>query len=516
MMRKYAYPLLFAALLACAALATACLRDPLDSAGSADGPVTLRVGVSIPEVLSVPTRAAENDLLGDAVDELSEGNLKNLKIYLFVFEDTGSRASNYLRTLVYGDQIVDGETVIEEDPGHAPSPDAKHYLRNFRATVDGTSENAIIHIVATSDPDFEKQLTSTSERSELGLFSGATGLFTSGRYPAYWKRIKLGCPLNEANKTTIQEALSHVKLVRNFARVTVRCSDRAEDLSGLQGFVLDGFVLVNVVDCGYVAPFSASGTVGFVDFEKDGSPLSYDDIVTGEDGKQYTGVRHPNSSRIHKEEATASWLENDTPKGGWNAPGASAYLFERPYQSQHKTYVLVKGHFSNAAPRYIKLDIGTVPDWEYDDQGNRYGVFETRHLLRNFSYDITITRVSGQSVGDKSAIGALDGPPANNVSTAVETRNLLRISDNDDCMQVNFTTLVVVDDDAGNPVPATYDLKWRYWEHYLPGNNRTEIGNRIRWDYPGYPFAFENGVDPDGIIASWSGDDTHQNQTTTP
>ena len=470
-------------------LLTACLRDDVPAAAADDdGTVTLTVSMVLPEMESLQTRARTVSANNKSA-ELKGDNFNEIKLYMFIFEDTGSRESNYLRTLVFGSDIT--EEAPETEGSDDPHPNKT--LRKFTAKVDGTSENAIIHLVATADPNFAKQLE-TTDRSELGLFTGKTGLYTEGQYPAYWKKIKLGMPINSANETAINQKLSHVQMVRNFARVTVSVDENSDKV---KGFKLLGYTLVNVVDCGYVAAYSEAEPRGFVEFEKSetitdsegnttdelkGEMRDYSDIVKN---SNYTGNRHPESFRIHTDNDT-SWLNDDCftedPK----------YMFERPYQEQHRTFVIIKGQFTSSngvqTIKYIKLDIGTA---ERLDTGD-LGVFENYNLLRNFSYDIKIKSIasSANDIGSKTAQEAIVSTPANNISTSVETKSLQNMSDGRDRMAVNYTRVVIVDSDKtytdGSPVPYPeyVDLWWRYMKDIDSNGNGTNVSNAVLF-YPG-------------------------------
>ena len=370
--------------------------------------IYLNLSISMPEMQSMVTRGVLDD------GELNPGTitadfLKGLNLYMFIFENDGSPESNYLRALVHGDDIQEVSTTQEPAGGEHP----EKMLRTFKAKVDGTSADAIIHLVATADPDFEKQLQNLTDRSELGLFYGATGLYTSGVYPAFWKRIDLGMPIKKYDETKedergkndeLKEKLSHIQLVRNFCRVTVNVNQNyttEEQTAYLKNFKVLGYTLVNQVDHGYVAAYSDNDPRGFIDFEKfdnDGTMVNiegYGDIMKY---YNYSPSRHPLSQREHKDENT-DWISaSKDDVFDMNAK----YMFERPYQQQHHTYVIVKGVFgNNTEARYIKLDVGDIPQWKVDDQGFVPMVFEQYHFIRNFSYNITINTIANTEIGSK-------------------------------------------------------------------------------------------------------------------
>lgn len=460
-------------------LLAACTNDSLGSDADMEmdpeGQVTLQFGLVIPEAVPAKTRG----MLDEADGENTGGYLSGLVPYIFIFEDTGQIESNYLRTLVHSTQITPGED--QPDETHSGN-----YLMGFSATVDGTAEDAIIHIVLVQPDEqemFEAQLKAITDRSELAMFSGASGLFTFKA--AYWKRIRLNMPINTTNKTTIQGLLSHVKLVRNFAQVTIR-KDETEVPDAL--FTLEGFAIVNAMNCGYVAAYNEKTTTGenFVDFQDgSGNPLSYTYLT---EEVSYLPSRHPLAERVNKDNDLA-WVSALT-DSEWRKP--KQYMFERPVQDSHRTFVLLRGRF-NGSPdiTYYKIEIGDYDKREYDSTYNPYGVFEIYNLVRNMSYDITITSVA--SPGHDSAASAVAGPPSNNITASVETRNIMDIGDGvdriginafqiNDGMLVQGTTVVIVDDDNGNPYPPGVNLRWQYWLGE-EGQYRNDL---IQHNYPKY------------------------------
>lgn len=475
--------LLYIFLLTFVGIFFSCVNDCVttnNTLGEGDG-IKLTMSVSLPRMQSVQTRGVlDNESLNPM--NPSADYLKSLNLYMFIFENTGSPESNYLLALIHGDRIK-VTSIEQEDSQHSGQ-----VLQKFTANVEGTSEKAIIHLVATSDPSFEEQLQNATDRTELGLFYGSNGLYTGNEYPAFWKRIDLDMPItkDETIVKIINEKLSHVQMVRNFCRVTVNLD---EDATNLKGFVIDGYAIVNQVDKGYVAAYSDNDPRRFVEFEAaddsgnlTGTMKSYADIFTTD---KYMPARHPLSVRAHKEEEI-TWLPaseiddnvfTNTPK----------YMFERPYQDEHRSFVVIKGHFAETPQnyRYIKFDIGDIPEWHMDPKTGFYlsSTFEYRHLYRNFSFDINITAVASTKVGSATAAGAITGAPTNNVGATVEAKSIQDISDGIDRMWVNQTKFVIVDTDDGSPNPRSFDLMWRYVSDWQAENeNETAY---IKYDYPG-------------------------------
>lgn len=529
----------------------------------ADGKITFTVGVSIPDAKAMATRGGV--LAGTPERERPTGDyLSKLNFYMFVFEDNGSPHANYLRELVYGKDIipVDDSATAEHpmvggnDPDHAyktesgtesePKSEPKGLVK-FKVTLDGTAENAILHLVVTpnEEGEFEAQLRDVPDRSEFGIFAGSSGLFTSAG-EAYWKRIELNCPINKDNAGHIQtDLLNHVNLVRNFARVTLKVALDDVSLNEVGGFTPLGFEIVNAVGIGYVAAYNENlgedGLPGFVEFEKEGKMRLYSDLVKNE---QYVPARHPESASglVNADDDSDNWISGfeDVNPVTTTANNDPKYTFERSVQNEHHTFVIVKGRFgSDPDPVYFKLDIGTkdntIPEEDRVAEQQIFGVFENYHLIRNMSYDITIKRILNKEVGHKSAEGAIGAPPSNNVSTSIETRPLTSIQDGVDQMRVSKATIVIVDtevlDENGlpkldaegkvmlEPSIKNFDMKWMYTKNYQskdPSSAPTNIPNEVKWNFPGYEFAFVEGKDPDGIIDSWSGNNGKTGQKETP
>lgn len=455
--------------------------------GLADG--EFEVSVIMQGLQSQQTRAH----LDGVPENPNAAYLEKLKFYLFVFEDNGSPQANYLRQLVYG------EDISAESLGDGTSK------VRFRAKLDGTSEKAIIHIVATDDADaLEAQLKSVPDRSELGMFAGASGLYTYN-HEAYWKRVELGTAITSDDSTldAIKRKLTDIRLIRNVLRVTLSISDNPSDV---KNFVPQAFVVVNAVDKGYIAAYNenlgASDRAGFVDFEKkdaSGQPTGeMQSFFTLNRTMKYVPERHPASERLQPDD-NYDWIPAFSGPSGDGNPDSNMkpkYLYERSAWDANRTYVIVKGDL-NGKTRYIKLEIGDYDRSINDVNVPSYGVFEIFDLIRNISYDIKITHISTTDVGHPSVEGAISSPPSNNISTSVETRPLESIEDGVDKMQVNKTTWVIVDDDDGNPKTEEHEMKWTY--------SGTRDASTVKWNYPGFDFKFEGGVDPDGVFESWTG-----------
>ena len=498
-------------------LLAGCVRENLPAdvnGGSGDGAI-LTFGLTVPDSYSVKTRAM-SDVPEDP--EAAKLYLESLNLYVFVFENTGAPESNFLRELIYKPKFT-AEPSAGSDPDHNG-----HTLLTFSARFDGTPEKSIFHIVATADPNFEEQLVEVNDRSELGMFSGATGLFSADG-EAYWQRVEIEEPINSDNAAAISSQLSHINLIRNFARVTVKVAPGV-GVSGAD-FILDGFVVVNSPDRGYVAAYNEkNGENEIPAFLTD----SFNDIndEADEHNSYYTALTSTlNYLPAHHPQARRLYPDNDftwCPDFEANADTSPKYLYELSLNDKYKSFIVIKGHFSDTPAdfRYIKLDIGTIDPAKIDaDTGKPFGVFDNFHIIRNISYDMTIQNIASRNVGHTTAESAVVSPPSNNIPTSTETRKMVNINDGVDKMEVNVTTIVIVDgvDKDGNTFinADTDEIKWRYTTGFRanPANYTSE---KVKWNYPGYEFKFDDsGNDPDGVIKSWGwSDGSKTDQKVTP
>lgn len=494
-MKKYNITAILSLLLM--AFASSCNDDFNDNPAGKDpdGKLILNMGMNFPDMQAMQTRSL---LLSDTPENPEGSYLEALDFYIFVFEDNGSPESNYLRELVYANDIVHKTAV-----GNQVS---------FQVKTNGTAENAILHIVATKDKEnFENQLKSVPDRSEFGIFAGASGLYSTS-YEAYWKRIELDMPINSENieKPDFKERLTNISMVRNCLRITMKMHEEEDEAHQFNGFELDAFTVVNAVDHGYVAAYNeylgANGRPGFVEFEEaNGGPKAYKTLL----GEHYVPARHPAAARVNADDST-DWIELFESEAGnaeysWRMP---QYMFERSIQTENRTYIVIKGHYGQSTePRYFKLDIGTIDRDTEDENGEPFGIFEQYHLIRNISYDITITNVA-VNAGHKTVESALASYPANNISTSIETRPLTKINDGVDYMEINKQTYIIIDDDAGNPVPESAVMMWHYIKDFKEDGVQQEYSDHVKWNYPGYELKFVDGEDPDGIIAYWGDHET--------
>lgn len=343
--------------------------------------------------LRFPEMNASTRAMGETPD------LENLKVYVLVFNNSGAQQNNMMQYATAKITATNNNTAT------------------FKATLNQTDQPRVVHIIAMHGEMPEVIKSMPPERVAV------PALYNEGTDDAYWGRVELdkGIQDDDATKT----ALTAVPMLRNFAKVTLDCS--------LDNFVVTGYSIVNQPTRGTVAPFDpSSGT--FPSFVNGSAPLGYDEVSA-----VYSGYNAPDTGVKNSDIENLSWTES---------PETPTYIYERRFNSNSHTYMLVRGRYNGSTTdTFYKVDLG----WKERETG----LFNYYHLLRNFEYRVNITAVN--SDGFSSAMEAARSAAFNNFSAAVETRNILDISDGQDMMHVNFVTYVCVD---GQP----FDLYYKYEE----------------------------------------------------
>ncbi len=389
-------------------------------------------------------------------------NLNDLNLYIIEFVDNGSPLINTL-SAVYrpSKEVVDGSVV------------------KYDVTINKTDQPRILHFLALADDNL-----TIPNGPEATVMPGLTS--TEANQDAYWRRLTFpkGYCIRETydgnkERWVINQDLKdklvgdgsgakNVKLVRNFAKVTVGIAQSAIFNEATNtGFTLQGFLLVNTPLKGTMVPYSSAGKE-FPEFlDENGNPLPYQTVF-----QNYKGISPANTTlgnevtsedapNIENESLTAfTTTENGTVKNWSCLP--SQYLYERPFNSINRTYIIVKGIYHNRFTNpdnkssYYKLDVGA---------GDTNGIFRYYGLLRNFNYFIRITGVD--SSGYSSAQDAASGTVYNNISFDIDTDHLLNLSDGSDIIKVNLTTAVITDNDS------ILDFRYSYKSNITGSNNGT-------------------------------------------
>ena len=354
--------------------------------------VTISGNVEFPEMPQAFTRA------------FGEAPSSGLNLYLLVFDDTG------LTEVVVATDVTFNNV---------------NKTFSYKASITETDTPTKIHFIAISDSNksFYKTLQDLWGPETLVM----RNLITSNGQDAYWQRIDLEKPIKK-DDSDLASNFTGIKLIRNFAKVSI------ESKENLEMFKLEGFVVVNVLQSGTIAPMlmDNNGQVTYVDFVKgnNDSGKNYYHWIVDEQG--YTG-RRAISDGDSSDERWEQFKE-DNLSSLWDFNTNDKYFYERPFLATNHIYVIVKGQYLSYGSSYYKVDLG-----ETDSDG----IFTYYNLLRNINYHIVIKSV--EATGASDPISAAQMAASNNLCAAVETLSQSKVTDGEAMLEVNATTFVSVD-----------------------------------------------------------------------
>lgn len=423
--------------------------------------VEIKFSVQIPEAKAVDSRTFTTP----AIDNL----------YLVVFDANG-----------YLSEVAEAAPVSSFGLGTKDAP------IEFTVTLSQTPNKRTVHFIAYDEiiPDGETAdpLTTALEAMKSGdLFGHESTLMTeelmaSGQQDVYWQRVEF---TEGITTNTIDDMMTPIPLIRNFAKITVALNQTEAGATSITvpvgyQFTLEGFMVVNTLNAGSVAPYNTNGG-GFVNYvDADNEPYPYSDL-NGTYG--YTGFV-PNGTDF-------SDVDIDEPTDGAASPYTTAakYMYERNGQSQNtnRTFVIMKGKFgptnaTDTQSTYYKIDLTNASGDYYE-------------ILRNFSYNIVIKGVDAEGKSSPSEAAGMTGSH-NNLSTSIETQSLLNISDGVSRLFVNYTEYVFVTDNE------TMELKYRYVPNISSPDTESNDDIKVEWtavaDGSGAISSIESPVDDEG------------------
>lgn len=306
-------------------------------------------------------------------------------------------------------------------------------VTNFSVVLTATSQPRIVHLLLNYVDDSVSDLGLEYEHENNLIGS----MVVSGDRDVYWQRVEVPGGINEAS---INSSMIKVPLLRNFLKIAVH--------NNCDYFLLSGFYVMNVPNEGTVAPY------------KDGEFLDWKDSKTydGIEELGYKGIMPDNVTFKNQNLSDAVWQTNPF------------YLYEKPFDattgnSGNTLTVLLKGMYKNGSLKrdtYYKVDIIYKKD----------GVNYYYDLIRNFVYNISIDDVTGD--GAATPEEAARGAANNNMSSSVNLKDLLNISDGTSALYVSYidTTLTTTDDVL---------LKFKYIPNIdNPNNVRNDLVNFTR------------------------------------
>lgn len=389
-----------AASLALGACSEETLRPDVPDAGGGEG---VRVSIAIPDMPRLATRAFGDTPAAD------------LKLTVFEFE-MGSDPTNIFLTKIY-----QAETLTQTNVTNGATVD-------FRINdLLMTESPRVLHFVVAP------QHLDARYASEAVVFSN---LSVRDNSQAYWGRVEFPNGYGTVDKDMkpqltdeAKQKLTGVNVLRNFAKVSVEVATVATS-----NFQLTGFELVNVPTSGTVAPYN-SGRQEFPRmFDDAGTMLGYLAVAGNGSGQQgYSGIMPANCGFRNLEENFSPVADGGRP--AWST--RDAYLYEHPFESTRRTYVILRGNYRPTTTDawqtcYYKIDLVRLNE--------ESGMTEYYDILRNYDFHINVTGVSAP--GASTASEAISGVSYNNISADVDARDMLQISDGANIVEVSKTNII--------------------------------------------------------------------------
>ncbi len=370
--------------------------------------VTLSMSVSVPG-MEVATRA---------LGEYGYTDGSHPSLWVVVFDQQGYLVEYAKAT----EQSLTGgslnETKFSVKLHETPEPCIIHYLLNYADNLD---------------------LAYGHESSLIG------GLVVGPDKDVYWQRRVLQGGIND-DPTYISNNFTRIPLVRNFAKITV--TEEADN------FTLSGFYVLNRPKTGTVAPYSNGA---FVNYQPTlVADQSLYDALTGAgyvgsepDGLEFTNTAAP---------AADDFSMNPT------------YLYENTAEDKNAvTTILIAGKFDSDSDK--TFDDETVTYYKADLVTNDLvsGGTEYAHILRNFHYELNITSVIASG---KDIVGAMNAAANNNLSGAVEIKDLTNVTNGTAGIYVSFTDTTLV---SSAPIVLKYKFLTDVSNKNSYSNDRVKI-----------------------------------------
>lgn len=368
-------------------LAASCQQEDLATAPALQ-PGEYRFSVAIPEPI-VASRA-----LGEQPQDVT-----NMPMHVLVFDENGFFIADQIATV----------NSFEGPEG------------TYTVSLPKNEGKTILHFVL-GNVDYG---TYAPTETEVSIFST---LAVSDGKDAYWARTEIEGGINESTQ------LPYVKLVRNFAKITVTAAGQNVPAA----FQLVGFAIVNETTAGTVAPYTGSG---FATFNLPGTDDAYTEFQRANRGFGGNSVGS---------------LDDTTPQDADFTTDAK-YVYERNQdEAANPAYILVKATFDGKLC-YYKLDIVR--------QDESTWLTSYLNLYRNFAYNVTINSVAG--AGYNTPEQAMNAVASNNISASVEVSQVNSIQDG------QGNVLTVDDLDIMITTPGAHTLNYEYREGAVNGSDGT-------------------------------------------
>lgn len=390
--------------------ATACTLHEQPEFSQQDGTVTFVMGLEFPEA-TVSTRGAmDTDPIID-------------NIYVAVFGGEGY-INDYVKAVPCNSSGVEQASYGNVQNG---------VLFYYKVTLLATTSARTVHVIANG-PD---RINFNTYDYEV-----MPNLTTDAGQGAYWTMFSLpkGTSVKDPStgydvpSPTAQNAFRNLKLIRNFAKVTVT--------STASNFVLEGYKVFNTPDkgrivtwmpdynsdnerlAGYYTPYVGSkDDPSTSDTDESTPPMTFSALVQA----GYTPSLADGAS-LDLTPPTADGTYGNTPQ----------FVFERQKtNAANRPYIILKGKFNGSTTStFYRLDFT-------DKDGNYIPIF------RNFKYDITVNSVAKAGVADPAT-----AQPSNaNVSALLTTSTLTDLADGTSRILVQYLDKTFI---ASGPIKFQY------------------------------------------------------------
>ncbi|MBR8706193.1 fimbrial protein [Bacteroides pyogenes] len=216
-----------------------------------------------------------------------------------------------------------------------------------------------------------------------------------------------------------------VKLLRNYAKVTIKMTADINTKDPSKTFQLESYTLCNLSDRGSIAPFVTHGyEIAF--------PFSPSE------------ASEPIETKLHNDEQQIT-QNTDLALISSSKP---YYIFERDnVRAQKKTYMIIKGRRDNNTTgvhdtRYYKIDLIRRKQVDSDNPDDKKGINTYFPFIRNKHYIVNIEGIN--SDGYATLREAIEAPAGNNVFADTKLEDFEQISDGTFSLSIDPIQLVIV------------------------------------------------------------------------
>lgn len=382
--------------------------------------------------------------------------------------DFSSPVATSSTTRSFGEQL--------EEPDKASiillSFDENHFLNNvfvanYKSTEQegGTQHNYYtVTLKESEEPHFLHVLVNYNTLdineipygTESDIFNSQ--LMTVGQDTAvYWQRVSLP----QIDEATVTEKLSHLKLIRNFSKITLTLNSVDIARNAVGTLVNAQWGLAYVPSRGSVAPYLKDQEfANYLRENEDGTTDIADYETLTKDGYVGHVPRRVGDDTFY---LITSDFENNIQ---WKSVNEPLYTFENEGSSNsslfERTLIFLKGKFRDtdgnvdSSDSYYRLSLV--------DPTNNY---EILNILRNIEYNIRVTSIS--STGYVSAEVAAERPANNNLSGSTVTNSYPTVVMDDSSLRVEYVKKYILS-------PGEFSLSYRY----IPDvNNLDDNGNYV-------------------------------------